>query len=72
MKWIADNNITENPWFNETFYLKFCRARKFDLEKVIIMFTDYIKYREENGLDTIVSVSIRFFCSYLNIGFRFR
>jgi hypothetical protein len=49
------NNITENPWFNDMFLLRFCRARKFDLDKVILMFTNYIQYRKDNGLDTICS-----------------
>lgn len=49
------NSITENPWFNDSFLLRFCRARKFDLDKIIVMFTDYIKYRTDNGLDTILA-----------------
>jgi hypothetical protein len=43
--WIAKNKITENPWMKDYFLLKFCRARRFDLAKVIEMFTNYIKYR---------------------------
>lgn len=53
-EWIAANKITENPWFIDTFLLRFCRARKFDLPKVIEMFSNYMKYREENGLDDII------------------
>ena len=53
-KWIEDNNITENPWHKDYFLLKFCRARKFDLDKIIEMFTNYMAYRKENGLDTII------------------
>ena len=52
------NKVTENPWHKDYFYLKFCRARKFDLKKVIEMFTNYMKYRKENDLDNIISVSI--------------
>lgn len=52
-KWINDNSITDNVWFTDTFFLKFMRARKFDVPKVIEMFTNYMKYRESNGIDTI-------------------
>jgi hypothetical protein len=45
--------MTENPWHKDYFLLKFCRARKFDLEKVKEMFTNYMNYRKENELDTI-------------------
>ena len=51
------NNVTENPWMNDPFLLRFCRARKFDLDKIIIMFSNYMQYRKDNGLDTIVNVS---------------
>ena len=39
--------MTHNPWLNDTHLLRFCRARRFDLPKVIEMFSAYIKYREE-------------------------
>ena len=52
--WIKNNNYDENPWFNDSFYLKFCRARKFDYEKIILMFGDYMNYRKENSIDTII------------------
>lgn len=58
-EWIEQNNITENPWHKDYFLLKFCRARKFDLPKVIEMFTNYMKYRTDNELDTIIQVSTR-------------
>jgi hypothetical protein len=45
--------MTENPWHKDYFLLKFCRARKFDLEKVKEMFTSYMNYRKDNELDTI-------------------
>lgn len=52
--WIHSNDITHNPWHGDYFLLKFCRARKFDLEKVIEMFTNYMEYRKNFGLDTIL------------------
>jgi len=56
-QWIQMNKITENPWFNDSFLLRFCRARKFDLDKIILMFSTYMQYRKDNGLDTILQVS---------------
>jgi hypothetical protein len=50
--------MTQNPWHKDYYFLKFCRARKFDLPKVKDMFTNYMKYRTENDLDNIISVSI--------------
>ena len=55
-EWIEKNNITHNPWLNDVQLLKFCRARNFDLEKIIEMFSNYMAYRNENGIDTIVTV----------------
>ena len=56
-KWITENNITENPWFNDSFLLRFCRARKFDIVKIQQMFSAYMDYRKENGIDDIIAVS---------------
>jgi hypothetical protein len=53
-EWITVNKITENPWHTDPFLLRFCRARKFELDKIIIMFSNYMAYRKENELDTIV------------------
>jgi len=45
-QWIQMNNATCNPWHTDSFLLKFCRARKFDLDKVILMFSNYMEYRK--------------------------
>ena len=63
--WISAEDLTENPWFNETFYLRFCRARKFDLPKIKEMFLKYMEYRRENQLDDIIYVSL--FCNFTDI-----
>ena len=69
-EWISNNDITHNPWHGDYFLLKFCRARKFELPKVIEMFTNYMQYRKEFGLDTIIQVSTTFICfSYFIIIF---
>ena len=56
-KWIETDKVTENPWHDDIFLLKFCRARKFKFDDVKIMFENYMKYRKDNGLDTIIAVS---------------
>ena len=55
-EWVAKEGI-EHPWFNDSFLSRFCRARKFKLDKVIEMFSNYMQYRKDNALDTIVNVS---------------
>ena len=55
--WIAKDKVTESPWHKDYFLLKFCRARKFDLPKVIEMFKNYMQYRKVNDLDNIITVS---------------
>ena len=53
--WVEQNNVTCNPWHTDSFLLKFCRARKFDLDKIVEMFTNYMKYRHDNQIDTIIT-----------------
>ena len=47
--------MTYNPWFDDAYLLRFCRARKFQIDAIIVMFENFIKWREENGIDTILS-----------------
>jgi hypothetical protein len=51
---LAAHNIA-SPFFDDWLLLRFCRARKFDLPKVIKMFTGYLEFRETQGVDTILS-----------------
>ena len=51
---ITDNNLYLSPWFDDMYLLRFCRARKFDVKKVIVMFEAFLKFRKENELDTIM------------------
>ena len=41
-QWIKDNGKKLNPWFNDAYLLRFCRARKFDLPKIIEMFDNFL------------------------------
>ena len=68
--WVEAENLTQNPWHKDYFFLKFCRARKFDLPKVQEMFKNYMKYREENDLDNIITVSKKMVTNYMVIGVR--
>lgn len=50
---IKENIIPNFDYFDDYYLLKFCRARKFDLEKILKMFKDFIKWRKENDVDYI-------------------
>ena len=43
-----------NPWIDDAFLLRFCRARKFELEKVVEMFENYLEFRHDKGLDNLL------------------
>jgi hypothetical protein len=60
--WIDINfeNAAHNPWMTDQFLIRFCRARKFELQKVCEMFTNYMAYRKDNKIDTIMGVSTTF------------
>ena len=35
-------------------FLRFCRARKFVIADIQLMFTNYINWRRENNVDTVL------------------
>lgn len=43
----------KNNRFDDSFFLRFCRARQFEYEKVVKMFEDMLKWRAENHVDEI-------------------
>ena len=53
-EWLVRDRIKINPWFNDAYYLKFCRARKFNLSAVISMFKEHLQYRKDVDVDTII------------------
>lgn len=55
-KYIKDNNITEHPQYDDYYLLRFLRARKFEMEKVILMFNTFMEWRKENDVDNILEV----------------
>jgi hypothetical protein len=53
--WVKKEELTSDPFIDDYYLLRFLRARKFDMEKTQLMFTNYLKWRKENGVDDIES-----------------
>ena len=45
----------ENPIYDDWFLLKFCRARKFKIDDVVMMFEKMIQFRARLGIDTLLA-----------------
>lgn len=43
----------KNPRFDDPYFLRYCRARAFEFDKVIKMIEEMLKWRTENGVDEI-------------------
>ena len=56
-KEIQQRAIALTPWMNDAYLLRFCRARKFDIDKTMQMFVNFMEFRQAHGLDTILEVS---------------
>ncbi len=56
-KYIKDNNITDHPQYDDYYLLRFLRARKFEMDKTILMFNTFMEWRKENDVDNILEVS---------------
>lgn len=66
-KYIKDNNITDHPQYDDYYLLRFLRARKFDMEKTLLMFNNFMNWRKENDVDNILTVRYnRVFSNVLN------
>ena len=48
---IKQEKLTDSPRYDDFYLLKFCRARKFDLDKTVEMFKNFLNWREENKVD---------------------
>lgn len=46
----------QNPRFDDQYFLRFCRARNFDFDKVRIMFEECLKWRKEQDVDNVCSL----------------
>lgn len=52
-EWIENGESNLDKRYDEYDYLRFCRARKFVLADVQLMWTNFINWRKENKVDTI-------------------
>ena len=52
-KILSEGLLTEMGNYDDLYLLRFLRARKFDVEKTFLMFSNFLKWREENGVDSI-------------------
>ena len=50
----------QNPPYDDAYLLRFLRARKFDLTKALQMWSNFIKWRQENNVDDINVFYLRF------------
>ena len=55
-KYIKVNYFTDHPQYDVYYLLRFLRARKFDMEKTILMFNNFMNWRKENDVDHILTV----------------
>lgn len=66
-KYIKDNNITDHPQYDDYYLLRFLRARKFDMEKTLLMFNNFMNWRKEQDVDNILTVRYStYFLTLLN------
>ena len=52
--WVKANEFDPIGRFDDYDMLRFCRARKFVLADIQLMFTNFINWRRENGVDTVL------------------
>ena len=51
---IKDNKWPLDNWTDDAYLLRFCRARQFKLPKITSMFSKFIEYKIQNGIDDIL------------------
>lgn len=52
---LAENLLPNFDYFDDYYLLKFCRAKKFKLEKILAMFRNYMEWRRRERVDEIDS-----------------
>jgi hypothetical protein len=55
---LREELANNDPRYDDRYLLRFCRARKFDYPKVQLMFDNFLKWRETNGVDNIAEMDI--------------
>jgi hypothetical protein len=58
-KYLQDHQLADHPRYDDYYLLRFLRARKFDMDKTILMFTTFMDWRKENDVDNILDVTIK-------------
>lgn len=48
----SDLGLTSPP-YDDAYLLRFCRARKFEIEKVMIMLEAFLQWRKDNNVDDV-------------------
>lgn len=56
-KLLNEKVIQDFSYFDDLYLLRFLRARKFDLTKTHLMFTNFLKWRVDNQVDQIEVLS---------------
>jgi hypothetical protein len=51
---VAESKISDPTFWDDYDYLRFCRARKFVLADIQLMFGNFITWRNENGVETTI------------------
>ena len=51
--WVTENNYNKIN-YDDVDMLRFCRARKFKIDDIKLMYFKFIKWREDNKIDTII------------------
>jgi CRAL/TRIO, N-terminal domain len=49
--WVKESNLDPIGRYDDYDFLRFCRARKFDLPNIQLMFTNTMNWRRENDVD---------------------
>lgn len=53
--WIKATEIVDMADYDDYDYLRFCRARKFELPKIMVMFQNFANWRKAQGVDDIIN-----------------
>ena len=53
-EWVNDNNFNANRYWDDYDLLRYCRARKFNIQQVKLMFQNMVEWRYKNQIDAIV------------------
>lgn len=64
---INENLIPNFDYFDDYYLLKFCKARNFELEKILKMFKKFLNWRKENEIDYIDNFNFPEFDEVLKI-----